>query len=62
MFDLDAPSRQTPTYREILHWLVVNIPGKDVAKGDVRKVYRGPGPPPGTGINYFLVDIVEKIS
>src|SRR5699024_643439 len=31
--DPDAPSRATPIYREIVHWLVVNVPGTDVSSG-----------------------------
>jgi phosphatidylethanolamine-binding protein (PEBP) family uncharacterized protein len=35
--DPDAPSRVNPTMREWHHWLVVNIPGNDVKKGEVFK-------------------------
>lgn len=35
LIDPDAPSRQTPTFREWHHWLVVNIPGNDLKKGEV---------------------------
>lgn len=28
--DPDAPSRSDPQFREFIHWVVVNIPGKDV--------------------------------
>lgn len=50
--DPDAPSRKEPTYREWHHWLVVNIPGDDVSKGDVLSEYVGSGPPPNTGFLY----------
>lgn len=32
--DPDAPSRTDPKFREFKHWVVVNIPGNDVASGD----------------------------
>lgn len=32
--DPDAPSRAEPTFREWHHWLVVNIPGTDISKGE----------------------------
>ncbi|ETO33247.1 hypothetical protein RFI_03860 [Reticulomyxa filosa] len=32
--DPDAPSRKEPKYREWLHWIVTNIPGSDVSKGE----------------------------
>jgi phosphatidylethanolamine-binding protein (PEBP) family uncharacterized protein len=33
--DPDAPSRAEPSKREVLHWLVVNIPGNEIKKGEV---------------------------
>jgi len=33
--DPDAPSRANPIRREILHWLVINIPGNDLKLGEV---------------------------
>ncbi len=47
--DPDAPSRKEPTYREWHHWLVGNIPGADVNKGETLSEYVGSGPPQGTG-------------
>ena len=54
--DPDAPSRENPTFREILHWLIGNIPGApskdepfDISKGDVWAEYVGSGPLNGTG-------------
>lgn len=47
--DPDAPSRENPEFREILHWLVVNIPGNEVNKGKVITEYIGSGPPQGSG-------------
>ena len=47
--DPDAPSRKEPKFREWHHWLVVNIPGQDVSKGETLSEYVGSGPPEGTG-------------
>jgi len=47
--DPDAPSRADPKWGEWRHWLVVNIPGCDVSKGEALSVYIGSGPPQGTG-------------
>src|SRR5262249_36572804 len=44
MVDPDVPSRRKPTKREFKHWLVVNIPGVDVAKGHIIAAYRGSAP------------------
>jgi phosphatidylethanolamine-binding protein (PEBP) family uncharacterized protein len=51
MTDPDAPSRLNPKYREWHHWLVVNIPENDVAKGHVLSEYVGSGPPKGLHIS-----------
>lgn len=41
--DPDAPSRTQPKYREWHHWLVVNIPGTEVSKGQTLSEYVGSG-------------------
>lgn len=41
--DLDPPSREYACLCEFRHWLVVNIPGSDVDKGDEILKYRGSG-------------------
>ncbi len=33
--DPDYPSRAEPTYSEIMHWLIGNIPGNNLQRGDV---------------------------
>lgn len=54
MTDPDAPSRVDPKFREFRHWLVVNIPGDDVAQGEVLAAYVGSGPPKGTGLHRYV--------
>ncbi|KRG00078.1 uncharacterized protein Dwil_GK13056, isoform B [Drosophila willistoni] len=54
MTDPDAPSRSKPTFREFKHWVVVNIPGNDVAKGEVLAGYVGSGPPKDTGLHRYV--------
>ena len=54
MTDPDAPSRQAPKFREWHHWLVVNIPGSDVAAGQTLSEYVGSGPPKGTGLHRYV--------
>lgn len=49
MTDPDAPSREDPKFREWHHWLVGNIPGSEIAKGETLSAYVGSGPPQGTG-------------
>ncbi|XP_011160620.1 protein D2 isoform X2 [Solenopsis invicta] len=54
MTDPDAPSRENPKFREWHHWLVGNIPGSDVSKGEVLSQYIGSGPPQGTGLHRYV--------
>ncbi|KAL0353170.1 UNVERIFIED_CONTAM: protein MOTHER of FT and TFL1 [Sesamum angustifolium] len=53
MVDPDAPSPSEPTYREWLHWLVIDIPeGSDAGEGKEVMEYMGPQPP--TGIHRYV--------
>ncbi|ALC46812.1 CG17919 [Drosophila busckii] len=54
MTDPDAPSRAEPKFREFKHWVVVNIPGNDLSKGDVLAGYVGSGPPKDTGLHRYV--------
>ncbi|XP_001355892.2 phosphatidylethanolamine-binding protein 1 [Drosophila pseudoobscura] len=60
MTDPDAPSRKDPKFREWHHWLVGNIPGGDIAKGEVLSAYVGSGPPPDTGLHRYVFLIYEQ--
>nr|QBB01990.1 putative protein D2-like isoform X2 [Cotesia chilonis] len=60
MTDPDAPSRKQPTYREWHHWLVGNIPGNDVSKGEVLSAYIGSGPPQGTDLHRYVFLIYKQ--
>nr|CAD7573117.1 unnamed protein product [Timema californicum] len=58
--DPDAPSRADPTFREWHHWLVVNIPGKDISKGETLSEYVGSGPPKGTGLHRYVFLVYKQ--
>jgi len=58
--DPDAPSRQSPKYREWHHWLVVNIPGNNVSRGDTLSEYVGSGPPKGTGLHRYVFLVYKQ--
>uniref|UniRef100_A0ABD2WLP7 Phosphatidylethanolamine-binding protein n=1 Tax=Trichogramma kaykai TaxID=54128 RepID=A0ABD2WLP7_9HYME len=60
MTDPDAPSRKEPKFREWHHWLVTNIPGKNVSKGDVLSAYIGSGPPPDTGLHRYVFLVYKQ--
>ncbi|XP_073820287.1 protein D2-like [Musca autumnalis] len=60
MTDPDAPSRKNPTFREYQHWLVGNIPGGALKKGDVLTAYVGSGPPEGTGLHRYIFLIFKQ--
>lgn len=58
--DPDAPSRKDPKFREVLHWLVVNVPGSDLSKGETVAGYRGSGPPKDTGLHRYVFLIYKQ--
>uniref|UniRef100_A0A336K649 CSON010145 protein n=1 Tax=Culicoides sonorensis TaxID=179676 RepID=A0A336K649_CULSO len=60
MVDPDAPSRQNTTYREVRHWLVVNVPNNDVKDGDHIVEFIGSGPPQGTGLHRYIFMIFKQ--
>ncbi|XP_037504358.1 protein D3 isoform X1 [Rhipicephalus sanguineus] len=60
MTDPDAPSRQSPKYREWHHWLVVNIPGCNVSEGETLSEYVGSGPPKGTGLHRYVFLVYKQ--
>lgn len=60
MVDPDAPSRLLPLFRELLHFLVVNIPGNKVDEGDVLADYLSPAPPMLTGPHRYTFVLFEQ--
>uniref|UniRef100_A0A8D9EX51 OV-16 antigen n=1 Tax=Cacopsylla melanoneura TaxID=428564 RepID=A0A8D9EX51_9HEMI len=60
MTDPDAPSRKEPKAREWRHWLVVNIPGSDIAQGQTITEYAGPTPPKGTGLHRYVLLVYKQ--
>lgn len=69
MADPDAPSPMSPTKRYWLHWLVTNIEGDDLIRGDILgpkkpsltvKEYEGPSPPRGSGYHRYYFYLFEQ--
>lgn len=60
MVDPDAPSRAKPEFREWHHWLVANVPGNDVSKGETLSEYIGSGPPEGTGLHRYVLLVYKQ--
>ncbi|TDG48201.1 hypothetical protein AWZ03_005376 [Drosophila navojoa] len=52
--DPDVPAKVPPQPNEYLHWLVVNIPGNEMALGDVRVGYTGATPAKGSGLHRYV--------
>jgi len=59
MTDPDVPEAAAP---QVKHWLVVNIPGSDVSKGEVLASYVGSGPPKGTGLHRYIFLVYKQSS
>ncbi|TVU11357.1 hypothetical protein EJB05_44947 [Eragrostis curvula] len=61
MIDPDAPSPSEPTMRELLHWLVVNIPaGNDAWRGVEVMPYLAPQP--AIGIHRYVMVVYKQRS
>ncbi|XP_058467300.1 protein D2-like [Malaya genurostris] len=60
MTDPDAPSRNAPKFREWHHWLVGNIPGTDLERGDVLSEYIGAAPPKKTGLHRYVFLVYQQ--
>lgn len=60
MVDPDAPSRKEPKLREIAHFMIANIPGSELSKGDTIFEYIGSGAPQGTGLHRYIFLLYEQ--
>lgn len=60
MVDPDAPTRTEPKFREVNHWLIVNIFQNDLSTGDVITEYLGSGPPKGTGLHRYVFLVYKQ--
>lgn len=60
MVDPDAPSRESHPFREVRHWLVVNIPELAIESGTEVSAYRGSGPPKGTGLHRYVFLVFKQ--
>ncbi|CAH1250899.1 PEBP1 [Branchiostoma lanceolatum] len=60
MLDPDSPSRADPRYGQWKHWLVGNIPGNDVRRGDVISEYISPIPLVGTGLHRYVILVYKQ--
>lgn len=60
MVDPDAPSHNAPVFRSFRHWVVVNIPGSDVATGNTITTYQKPTPPLGSGRHRYVFLVYKQ--
>ncbi|XP_055902816.1 protein D3-like [Eupeodes corollae] len=60
MIDSDAPSRENPKLREVLHWSICNIPGNDLSKGQTLFEYIGAGPAKETGLHRYIFWVFKQ--
>ncbi|XP_055303786.1 protein D1-like [Sitodiplosis mosellana] len=60
MTDPDAPSRVSPTFREVRHWLIFNILESDITSGEEVFEYRGSGPPKGTNLHRYIFLVFKQ--
>jgi phosphatidylethanolamine-binding protein (PEBP) family uncharacterized protein len=44
-----------------LHWIVANIPGNNIEKGNVLLPYMGPNPPKSSGTHHYIFIVYKQI-
>lgn len=60
LVDPDVPSKADPSMGAARHWLVVNIPGNNVSKGQIVAQYFGSSPDPGTGLHRYTLLVFKQ--
>ncbi|CAG0906335.1 unnamed protein product, partial [Darwinula stevensoni] len=61
MADPDAPTPRDPKFRELLHWMVINIPGNNVTSGDTVVEYIGSGPPQNSEAHRYVFLVFKQL-
>lgn len=56
MVDPDVPAE----YRDVCHWVVINIPGSNVAKGQTVIEYVGSGPSKDSGLHRYVFLVFKQ--
>jgi len=46
---------------DYIHFLDINIPGNNITNGQILLYYKGPSPPPRTGIHRYIFLLFEQI-
>ncbi|XP_059609197.1 protein D2-like [Phlebotomus argentipes] len=60
--DPDVPNRENPEFSEIKSWMVVNIPGNNVANGETIVEYIGSGPYKDSGLHRYVFIVLKQPS
>lgn len=60
LVDPDAPTRMPISTGQFLHFMVNNVPGKDIKAGNIMADYVGAGPPMGTGLHRYIFVLFEQ--
>ncbi|XP_015791451.1 protein D2-like [Tetranychus urticae] len=60
MLDLDEPSPSLPTFRSVIHWLVINVKRDDLQSGFNIYSYLIPVPTPNMGAHRYVFMVFEQ--
>jgi len=60
MTDAGAPYSKGPTMGEVKHWLVVNIPGTEISKGETLAAFVGSGPSKSSGLRRYIFLVFKQ--
>lgn len=59
-YDLSAPYPSDPHNSPYLHYLVINVPGNNIADGDVLMDYLPPDPPRDSDAHTYYLEVYEQ--
>ncbi len=59
--DPDFPSRVNPSLRELVHWVVVNIPSNRISEGKIILEYLPPAPPFSSGLHRYVFCLYKQL-
>mmetsp|Transcript_2465 Transcript_2465/g.3040 ORF Transcript_2465/g.3040 Transcript_2465/m.3040 type:complete len:198 (-) Transcript_2465:787-1380(-) len=60
MIDPDALSQKCQIFGPIVHYMIINIKGNNINSGEIKATYKGPSPPPNTGLHRYIFFILEQ--
>lgn len=62
LVDADSPTPADRSLSDLVHWMVLNIPGTDISLGESYFEYLGPGTPENSGLHRYVLSVFKQSS